>query len=78
MAARPEVKLEGLLNYVPRGTNYSKEVVAAVETEIKYKGYIEREKEIAEKLIADLESSGDKKAEITEISRKTEKKNPIQ
>ena len=50
LAARPEVKLEGLLNYVPRGTNYSKEVVAAVETEIKYKGYIEREKEIAEKL----------------------------
>ncbi len=35
-----------------------------------------KEKEAAEKLIADLESTGDKKAEITEISRKTEKKNP--
>ena len=35
-----------------------------------------KEKEIAEKLISDLESTGDKKAEITEISRKTEKKNP--
>ncbi len=35
-----------------------------------------KEREIAEKLISDLESLGDKKAEITEISRKTEKKNP--
>ena len=35
-----------------------------------------KEKEIAEKLISDLESTGDKKALITEVSRKTEKKNP--
>ncbi len=35
-----------------------------------------KEKEISEKLIADLESPSDKKAEITDISRKTEKKNP--
>ncbi|MCR4792443.1 MAG: type IA DNA topoisomerase [Lachnospiraceae bacterium] len=35
-----------------------------------------RERAAAEKLITDLESSGDKTAEVTEISRKTEKKNP--
>ena len=50
LAARPEVKLQELLNYVPRGTFYSREVVSSVETEIKYKGYIEREKAIAEKI----------------------------
>ena len=50
LAARPEVKLDKLLNFVPRGTIYSKDVVSSVETEIKYKGYIEREKDIAEKI----------------------------
>ena len=50
LAARPEVKLEQLLAFVPRGTKYSKEVISSVEIEIKYKGYIEREKEIAEKI----------------------------
>ena len=50
LASRPEVKLEELVKFVPRGTNYSKEVISSVETEIKYKGYIEREKEIAEKI----------------------------
>ena len=35
-----------------------------------------KEKEIADKLISDLESTGDKKAVISEIFRKTEKKNP--
>ena len=50
LAARPEVKLEQLLDFVPRGTKYSKEVISSVEIEIKYKGYIEREKEIAEKI----------------------------
>ncbi len=50
LAARPEVKLDILLNFVPRGTIYSKDVISSVETEIKYKGYIEREKDIAEKI----------------------------
>ena len=50
LAARPEVKLGKLLNFVPRGTIYSKDVISSVETEIKYKGYIEREKDIAEKI----------------------------
>ncbi|MBR5397937.1 MAG: tRNA uridine-5-carboxymethylaminomethyl(34) synthesis enzyme MnmG [Bacteroidales bacterium] len=50
LAARPEVKLDKLLNFVPRGTFYSKDVISSVETEIKYKGYIEREKDIAEKI----------------------------
>ena len=50
LAARPEVKLDKLLNFVPRGTIYSKDVISSVETEIKYKGYIEREKDIAEKI----------------------------
>ncbi|MBP1585469.1 MAG: type IA DNA topoisomerase [Lachnospiraceae bacterium] len=35
-----------------------------------------RERAAAEKLIADLESTGNKEAEVTDISRKTEKKNP--
>ena len=55
LAARPEVKLEELMKFVPRGTIYSKAVISSVETEIKYKGYIEREKDIAEK-IARLEN----------------------
>ncbi len=50
LAARPEVKLSKLLSFVPRGTIYSKDVISSVETEIKYKGYIEREKDIAEKI----------------------------
>ena len=54
LAARPEVKLGKLLNFVPRGTIYSKDVISSVETEIKYKGYIEREKDIAEKKVSGL------------------------
>ena len=50
LAARPEVKLDILLNFVPRGTIYSKDIISSVETEIKYKGYIERERDIAEKI----------------------------
>ena len=50
LAARPETNLSELLKIVPRGTIYPKEVVAAVEIEIKYKGYIEREKAVAEKI----------------------------
>ncbi|MBR7004448.1 MAG: tRNA uridine-5-carboxymethylaminomethyl(34) synthesis enzyme MnmG [Bacteroidales bacterium] len=50
LASRPETSLSELLIIVPRGTIYPKEVVASVEIEIKYKGYIEREKLAAEKL----------------------------
>lgn len=50
LASRPEVSLEELLKIVPRGTKYSKEVIDAVEIGIKYKGYIDREKMIAEKI----------------------------
>jgi tRNA uridine 5-carboxymethylaminomethyl modification enzyme len=50
LAARPETSLSELLKIVPRGTINPKEVVEAVEIEIKYKGYIEREKAVAEKI----------------------------
>ena len=50
LAARPETDLSELLKIVPRGTFYPKEVINSVEIEIKYKGYIEREKLAAEKI----------------------------
>ena len=50
LASRPETCLSELLKIVPRGTICPKEVVDSVEIEIKYKGYIEREKLAAEKL----------------------------
>ena len=50
LAARPETDLSELLKIVPRGTIYPKEVINSVEIEIKYKGYIEREKLAAEKI----------------------------
>ena len=43
LATRPEVSLSELLKIVPRGTIYPKDVVDAVEIELKYKGYIDRE-----------------------------------
>lgn len=51
LVARPNVSLDGLLAVVPRGTKPSTnaDVVASVEVSIKYSGYIEREKEQAEK-----------------------------
>ena len=51
LVARPELSLDELLQFVPRGTNehFSTEVVNSVETAIKYSGYIEREKLQAEK-----------------------------
>ncbi len=55
LASRPEVKLSELLKFVPRGTNFPKEVVESVEIELKYKGYIDRERAVAEK-IARLEN----------------------
>lgn len=67
LASRPEISLEELLYFVPRGTfdNFSvvlpegedigssqrrKEIIDSVEIGVKYKGYIEREKSIAEKI----------------------------
>ena len=56
VAARPEVNLEELLKYVPRGTNsqfldnISSEEIESVEIYIKYKGYIDREIANAEKV----------------------------
>lgn len=51
IALRPEVKLEDLLNNVPRGTESSdKKVIESVEITLKYRGYIDREKRMAEKL----------------------------
>ena len=49
LVARPELTLASLLEFVPRGTNYSPDVVTSVEVAIKYAGYIEREKLQAEK-----------------------------
>lgn len=67
IASRPEISLEELLNFVPRGTfdkfsvvlpegedigssQRRKEIIDSVEIGVKYKGYIEREKSIAEKI----------------------------
>lgn len=67
LASRPEISLEELLNFVPRGTfdkfsvvlpegedigssQRRKEIIDSVEIGVKYKGYIEREKFIAEKI----------------------------
>lgn len=52
LLVRPHVTLEGLLPIVPRGTQgkLSPEVLEAVETQIKYAGYIDREKRLAEKI----------------------------
>ncbi len=49
LAARPEVKLSELLKFVPRGTE-QKEVIESVEVAIRYKGYIDRELKMAEKI----------------------------
>ncbi len=51
VALRPEVNLEELLKIVPRGTqSYDKKVIESVEITLKYRGYIDREKRMAEKL----------------------------
>ena len=51
VALRPEVNLEKLLALVPRGTLISDpKVIESVEITLKYRGYIEREKRMAEKL----------------------------
>ena len=48
LVARPELSLPDLLEIVPHGT-FSPEVIESVEIGIKYAGYIEREKQQAEK-----------------------------
>ena len=57
---RPDVRLEKILELVPRGT-YSSEVVESAEIRIKYSGYIDRERRIAEKILRleDLEIPSD-------------------
>lgn len=67
LASRPEISLDELLNFVPRGTfdkfsvvlpegedigssQRRKEIIDSVEIGVKYKGYIEREKSIADKI----------------------------
>ena len=67
LASRPEISLDRLLNFVPRGTfikfsvdlpevedvgssQRRKEIIDSVEIGVKYKGYIEREKSLAEKI----------------------------
>jgi len=50
VAARPEVALADLLEFVPHGTSYPSDVVESVEISIRYKGYIDREKRNAEKV----------------------------
>lgn len=58
LVTRPELKLDRLLSIVPRRTldkaaislPVNDDVIQAVEIEIKYKGYIERERKLAEKL----------------------------
>ena len=49
LATRPEVSLEELLKIVPRGT-YQQDVVENVEISLRYKGYIDRELLMAEKI----------------------------
>ena len=49
LATRPEVSLAELLIIVPRGT-FSKEEIESVEISLRYKGYIDRELQMAEKI----------------------------
>lgn len=49
LASRPELSLAELLRFVPRGTS-DKEISDAVEIFLKYRGYIEREKALADKM----------------------------
>ena len=51
LVSRPSVRLADVLQNVPRGTLYPKEVVESVEIAIKYKGYIDRENQQAEKIL---------------------------
>lgn len=51
LVLRPEIHLQDLLNLVPRGTKQEDpKVVESVEISLKYKGYIDREQKLAEKI----------------------------
>ena len=51
LVLRPEIHLQDLLNLVPRGTNEEdSKVVESVEISLKYKGYIDREQKLADKI----------------------------
>ena len=50
LVARPSVFLKDLLQIVPRGT-YSEEEVESVDIAIKYQGYIDRERVLADKMV---------------------------
>lgn len=49
---RPNVTLDGILSSVPRGTfeDFSEEIRQSAEIRIKYAGYIERERRVADKI----------------------------
>ncbi|MCF0173609.1 MAG: tRNA uridine-5-carboxymethylaminomethyl(34) synthesis enzyme MnmG, partial [Bacteroidales bacterium] len=54
LLSRPDVTLSGILENVPRGTlaePSSREITEAIEILIKYSGYIDREKRLAEKIL---------------------------
>lgn len=55
LVSRPGISLSSLLENVPRGTHYEQNVIQSAEISIKYKGYIEREQKLVEK-ISRLES----------------------
>ena len=50
IAVRPELSLAELVQFVPRRTNFNRDVIESVEINLKYAGYIAREQEQAEKL----------------------------
>jgi len=50
LLSRPEVTIKELLSLVPRGTDYSEQEIESAEIRIKYSGYIERERKIADKI----------------------------
>lgn len=50
LVSRPEVSLSDVLKIVPRGT-FEPSVIESAEISIKYKGYIEREKKLVEKVL---------------------------
>ena len=50
VALRPELDLGALLQLVPRGTE-DRKVVESVEITLKYRGYIDRERRMAEKIL---------------------------
>ena len=59
LSSRPEVKIGDLLTYVPRGTfqkyelpvDIDEKVLESVDITIKYRGYIDRERQMADKIM---------------------------